>query len=78
MGSMCLDQMSLVLLLDERMSQAGNAFAPHKNVPDLLGARKISNVASITKPVVAMTSFMVARKPTGYEDQSRMMDLLAD
>lgn len=69
--------MSIMLVLDEKMSQAMNAFAPHKNVPDLLEPRKLSDVASITKPVVAMISSVVGEKPTGDEDQSAMMQYLA-
>jgi hypothetical protein len=46
-----MDQMSIMLMLDEAMSKAADAMAPHKSFLDPNNPRSVTSVASIPKPV---------------------------
>jgi hypothetical protein len=50
------DQMSLQLMLDNHMSRAAEALAPHKNILDPNQPRNLTNVAEIPKPVASTIS----------------------
>jgi hypothetical protein len=47
------DQMSLMLMLDNVMSEEAEALAPHRNILDPNNPRSLTNVADMSKPVAS-------------------------
>lgn len=62
------DQMSLMLMLDNAMSRAAEALAPHKNMIDPNKPRSLTNVAELPKPVSStIGAWMMTPTPPSNE-----------
>lgn len=55
-----MDQMSLMLMLDNQMSDQIEALAPHKNVIDINNPRTLTGAATMPKPVASTISNWIA------------------
>lgn len=69
-----------MMCMDDDVTKAAYAFAPHQNIPDVGSYRQLTNAAAITKPVSANTNnwYRAGQETPVTDEQDEWMRMLEE